>query len=896
MTSPSWHSLAVEEVLDRLEATEDGLDGAEAARRLGRVGPNVLEISRPVPFQVILGRQLKSLVVVLLVAAAAVALLLGDRLEAAAIGTVLLLNTGIGAWTEWRARQAMDALRRMEVQSALAMRDGQPLRVDARILVPGDLILVEAGDAIPADARLVSEAELRVNEAPLTGESLPVDKQIHPVEDPHGSRVPLADRASMLYKGTLAVSGRGRAVVTGTGAETEVGRVTRLVQEVEPGPTPLERRLDVLGRRLVWLTLAIGVLIIGLGILRGGELWLMVETGLALAIAAVPEGLPAVATITLAVGMRRMARRNALVRRLPAVETLGSATVICTDKTGTLTAGEMTARRIWVAGTEVEVTGVGYEPAGAFFVGSKETPAEAVPGLTLALRAAVLANRAAVREEDGAWEVSGDPTEAALLAMAAKAGVDRDEELALRPEVADVPFSSERRWMATFNREADGSVTAFVKGAPGRLVELASHRLSAAGEAVPMDDAARGDLLRMNRRFAGSGLRVLALGVGRLRAGEQPGESAPEGMTLVAMVGLMDPPAHGVREAISRFHGAGVRTVMITGDQPLTGEVVARDLGVLEPGLSGVMTGHDFGALPESERVATLEDMAVFSRVNPEQKLHIVEAFQHRGDVVGMLGDGVNDAAALRKSDIGVAMGRRGTDVARETADVVLLDDRFDTIAVAVEEGRVVFANIRKSVFYLFSCILAEMLVLPLAGLGGLPLPLLPLQLLWLNLVTDVFPALSLAMEPAEPGTMKEPPRGPGDEIVSRAYLTEIAAYAAVITLLTLGVFVWDLGRGAPTGHAVTLAFMTLALSQILHVFNARSRFPVLGTSRLWSNPWVLGAVVVTLGLQLAAANIPLLARVLHTVPMTATEWAIVFGASLLPLLGGQAAKRILPR
>jgi Ca2+-transporting ATPase len=735
-------------------------------------------------------------------------------------------------------------------------------------------------------------------EAPLTGEPFPVAKGSEPAD----ADAPLAERSSMVWKGTLISSGDALAVVTATGTSTELGRISELVQETESERTPLEERLDRLGRRLVGLTLAIAVVVAGVGVLRGGSLWLMVETGLALAIAAVPEGLPVVATVTLAVGMRRMARRRALVRRLPAVETLGSATLVCTDKTGTLTTGEMTVTTLYVCGEgggrRVEVTGSGYEPEGRFHVAGDERAPEGIPGLRLLLETAALANRAAIHEAEDGRRAVGDPTEAALLVAAEKAGIRRQEVVAHQPEVAELPFSSERMLMATFHRAPSCGI-AHVKGAPGRLIELAGSAWSEDGPR-PLDPAGREALRAVNRELAADGLRVLAVGRKELapdRAeGGPPDESSLEGLTLLGFVGISDPPAPRVAETIGRLHRAGLRTVMLTGDQRVTARAVAGELGILREG-GTVIDGRELARLDEAGIDRRLQDAAAFSRVSPADKLRIVEGFRRRGEIVAMLGDGVNDAPALRRADIGLAMGGRGTDLARETADLVLVDDRFETVAAAVEEGRVIFDNIRKFIFYLFSCNLAEVLVLFTSVLAGLPLPLLPLQILWLNLVTDVFPALALALEPPEPDVMERPPRDPKAAILSRPFLTLLGGYGLLLAGLTIGVFAWAAsGPDADLARARTLAFMTLALTQLAHVFNARSPRPVLWSRRLLANRWVWGAVALTIALQLAVVYLPALARLFDTRPLSWSDWLVVVGASGVTLVLGQLAKLRRPR
>ena len=857
----SWHTLTPEQTLALLESDPGGLTSAEAERRLEKFGPNRLERVEPVAAWRILVAQFASLVVLLLAAAAAVALALGDVLEAVAIGGVLAINTSIGFVVELQARRAMDALLRYEVPLATVLRDGRAQRIPSDRLVPGDVIALEEGDAVPADARLLEAVELRAIEAPLTGESIPVDKTPVALDDPE---TVLAERAPMLYTGTEVVTGRANAVVVHTGDETEIGRIGALIARVESGKTPLEQRLDALGRRLVWLTLGVAALVTMLGVLRGAPLGLMIETGIALAIAAVPEGLPVVATIALAVGLRRMARREALVRRLVAVEALGAVTVVCTDKTGTLTAGEMTAVEVVTATRALRVTGSGYRVEGHFEEGGRTVDVAEMADVTGLLEAAALTSRATL-DPDGGLPV-GDPTDAALSVLAEKGGISAEELRARLPEVEEVPFSSERRSSATVHEDEHGRWV-MMKGAPSVLLDRS--QLSA---------ESREAFQAHNAEMAAAGLRVIGLARG--------GTGVPEQLTMLGLVGILDPPAEGVRETITTLRAAGIRTVMITGDQEATAEAVARRLDSVREGDSS-MSGRELASLSDMELADRIGTVGVLSRVSPEDKVRIVSALQHRGEIVAMIGDGVNDAAALKKADVGVAMGLRGTDVAKQTAAIVLTDDRFRTIGAAVEEGRVVYDNIRKFVFYLFSCNVAEVMVLLGAAVVGLPVPLLPLQILWLNLVTDTFPALALAMEPAEPEIMTRPPRRPDQSIMSRGFVRSIGFYASLITLVTLVAYAWAMNTG-DAGRAVTMAFMTLALAQLFHLGNARSRGPVLRPSRMLANPWALASVPLVLALQLAAVYLEPLARLLGTVPLGAGDWVVIGGLSILPGITGQ--------
>ncbi|MGE3277277.1 MAG: cation-translocating P-type ATPase [Vicinamibacterales bacterium] len=878
--SVAWYARPSDEVLRDLGSRPGGLTTGEAADRLGRSGPNVLPVTPPEPAWRILVAQFQGIVIYLLVAAAIVSAATGDPLDAAAIGVVLLLNAGIGFATELRARRAIEALSQLEPKRAVVLRDGQRHEIQARNLVPGDVVVVEAGGAVPADARVLVAHGLRVNESALTGESAPVSKDSAAVADD----AVLADRRSMLFSGTMVADGTGRAVVTATGSGTELGRIGGLVGRLAEGATPLERRLDALGSGLVWIALAVAALVVVIGALHGTPVGEMIETGLALAVAAVPEGLPAVATIALAVGVRRMARRRALVRRLPSVESLGSVTIVCSDKTGTLTAGEMTATTVWTAGRTYVISGAGYAPDGAVTLAGTTVDIEDDADLALAVRVGALAGRGDARQVGGAWTAEGDPTDVALLVLGRKLGLPRAQLLNDWPEIGEVPFSSARRLMATFHDTPSGR-TACVKGAPARVLEVCGTLRTAHG-VEPLDEARIRQVRAQNETMAAEGLRVLALACGSVT---EPSERALQGLAFVGLVGLIDPPAEGVRETITAFRDAGIRTVMITGDQRLTAEAVGRSLGLFGEGDQS-MDGREVDAADDAALAAAVPRVAAYSRVSPEGKLRIVSAVQARGEVAAVLGDGVNDAAALKKADVGVAMGGRGTDVAREAADVVLQDDNFRTIVAAVEEGRVIADNIRKFVFYLFSCNLAEVLVLLGTAVAGLPLPLTPLQILWINLVTDTFPALALALEPGEPDVMRRRPRSPAAAILSRGFLQSVAFYAALITAATLAGYTWALT--ARPQAATTVAFMTLALAQVFHLGNARSRNDVLAPRRVVANVWAVAAVFTVLALQAVAVYAPAVAATLRTVPLDAQAWLVVLGLATLPAVTGQTLKR----
>lgn len=865
--SARWHARSPGDTITALDSVIDGLTDVEASRRLVRYGPNRLAPPRPASALAILVSQLRGVIVYLLLGAVAIALLSGDRVEAAAIAAVLAINTLIGFVTELRARRAMESLVDLDVPRASVLRQGRLRVIDASDIVPGDIVELETGRQVPADGRVIAAADLELDEAPLTGESLPIAKAAGPVLP---GDTPLADRTNMVYKATTVVRGVGRAVVTATGSSTEAGRIGLLVRGVKLEPTPLERRLDALGRRLVWLTIAAAALVAGMMMAQGVALAAVTKTAIALAIAAMPEALPAVATIALAVGLHRMSRRHALIRRLPVVESLGSTTVICTDKTRTLTSGQMAVVRVWAPGADVRFS-------------SEAAASQVADPVRVVIETAALASRAQPTRMPIAQDWRGDPVDAAMVEAARGLEIDRRDWLDRHDAVGLIPFSTERRFLAMHFR-LNGATIAMVKGAPSAVLHRC-RQSQGPGHTDELDDERRAELLAVNERLANDGLRVLAVARGQVADASEAGLT---GLTFLGFVGLADPPAPGVQETIAKLKSAGMRTVMLTGDQKLTAESVGRALGILDT-KERAIDGRELDARPSADLQALIAGHNAFSRITPEHKLTIVRALQDRGDIVAMLGDGVNDAAALRQADVGVAMGLRGTDVARQAASVVLLDDRFETIAAAVEEGRVIFDNIRKFIFYLFSCNAAEVLVLVTAGIAGLPLPLLPLQLLWLNMVTDTFPALALAMEPAEDNVMRRPPRQPDEAILSREFMLSIGFYSGLITAATLSAFLWGL-ETAPA-HASTLAFMTLAFAQTFHLGNARRRRPVLRPRAAIANWFAVAAVALSIGLQMMTVIVTPLAEVLHIASLDAREWIVAVALGATPAVVGQLIK-----
>jgi Ca2+-transporting ATPase len=892
MADTAWHTHSADETANGLHSdVARGLDSKEAAERLIRYGPNDLGATKQRSALTIVVHQFQSLIVGLLVAAGGVALALGEFIEATAILVVIVLNAIIGFVTEWKAARALEGLRKQAVSVARVLRDGQERQIPAEELVPGDVVLLGAGDRVPADGRVIEQARLQVDEAALTGESLPVTKSADRVADPEA---PLGDRMSMVHLGTAVSDGRARLIVTATGAQTEMGKIGTLIEGVGEHGTPLEAKLSQLSRALLVIVLVLCAVIVLVGWLRGNGLLFMVEVGISLAIAAVPEGLLAVTTMTLAVGMQRMAKMNALVRRLPAVESLGSTTVICTDKTGTLTRNEMTVRAFDVAGRRVEVTGTGYAAAGEFRVDAKKielaAPADTDGPLRLALRIGALCNDAKLEHSGDGITVLGDPTEAALIVAADKAGLDRTAMERDYPRTGEVPFSSETKRMATVHDTPEGHSVAYVKGSPAAMLEASVSVLGPSGEVTPLTEEARTQRRATNDELAGSALRVLGLAYRELPA-QHGEEDLTRELTFVGLVGMIDPLRDEARSTIEVCRTAGIRAVMITGDQQATALEIARQLG-LDRDAQGkplrAVHARELNGLDAAGWQEVVRDAAVFARVSPEDKLQIVDALQRMGHVVAMTGDGVNDAPALRKADIGIAMGIRGTEVAKESAAMVITDDNFSTIVGAVEQGRIIVHNILRFLHYLFSCNFAEILTVFTAIMIGWPLPLGVLQILWLNLVTDIFPAMALALEPSAPDVMKRPPRDPHEPLMTRRFGWLIAWQGLLLSGCTLATFAtgmhWYGAEGSGLRHAVTIAFMTLALAQTFHAFNARSRTRSAFTSRLFTNGWLWGATLICVLLQLAAVSVPLLRDVLHTVPLGAADWGLIAAGSVAPV------------
>jgi Ca2+-transporting ATPase len=891
-TTIAWHSAPADEALDRLQSSRSGLSGEQAQQRLQAAGPNELQAAARVSPWALLAAQFKNVLIVILLVATLLSALLGHAVESVAITVIVVFAVALGFVQEFRAERALESLREMAAPRATVIRDGDEIDLPARDVVPGDVLVLAAGNRVAADGRLLSSVNLKTQEAALTGESTSISKHADTVHDADAA---IGDRRNMVYAGTTVSYGRGLAVVVATARQTEVGRIAQMLLDVKTTRTPLQANLDKLGRSLARAALLVVLLIVLLGIARGQPLVEMLVFGIALAVAVVPEALPAVVTISLALGVQRLARRRALMRRLPAAETLGSTSVICTDKTGTLTRDEMTVRRLYVAGQFVDVSGSGYVPEGEFHTAgvclevagqTRDALGQQVHDLLLggALASDARLARDAARNS---WQIKGDPTEGALLVAAAKAGLRKPDLDAGLPRVHEIPFSSEAKRMTTLHTGPDG-VVAFAKGAPEVLLAACSAEQTPAG-AVPLDAPARARILAAAQRMAGDALRVLAVATRR----DAALDSCERDMTLLGLVGMFDPPRDEARAAIETCRAAGIRVVMITGDHPLTAEAIARDLGLLDRGR--VVTGAELGRLDAAALEHEVEQIDVFARVSPSDKMRVVEALQKRGHVVAMTGDGVNDAPALKKADIGIAMGVTGTDVARESAAMTLTDDNFASIVAAVEEGRGIFGNIKKYLMFLLSSNVGEIGLMAGTALLGMPLPLTAVQILYVNLATDGLPALALAVDPPEEDLMRRPPRNPHAGIFGPRVVALMLVGGAWSMLANIGLFTWALHSGRPLAQAMSMTFVSLVLIQFMKAYCYRSdHLSVL--RRPFANRWLNLAVAWEVMLLALILYLPVLQVPFATFPLSPVDWAIVLGVAttVLPVL--DAAKAVLRR
>ena len=926
-TQKAWHTMTASEAADALEMDlQKGLTAVQVNERRERFGTNELREAPGRSFWRMLLDQFNQFLVLILIVAAIISAIIGwtefnqtgdttEFIDAIAIMTIVILNAILGVVQEGRAEEALAALKKMASPNARVLRDGYTQTVPSRELVPGDIVILETGNYVPADVRLVESVNLRIEEASLTGESVSVGKDAH---DALKAEAVLGDRHNMAFMSTLITYGRGQGLVIGTAMDTEIGKIAEMIQSYEEEPTPLQVKLDQLGKTLGIITLVICGLVGVLGVVRDTQLGILFNQGfgayvgleetvpkliemfmvaVSLAIAAVPEGLPAVVTIALALGMQEMVRRNALIRKLPAVETLGSATAICSDKTGTLTQNEMTAVQMYVDRSLLTITGEGYKPEGEFLDSGDVVGLGGYPGMRLLLRAGLLCNDAHLEEisegEQSQWRIAGDPTEGAFVVAAAKAGYWQNSLGEEYPRIAEIPFDSERKRMTTFHPDPRyGDYVAYMKGAPDVVLGLCEQVLED-GIMRPLTNERRRNILEENAALAANALRVLGVAFRPLKSvpdNPQP-EDSETGFTFIGLLGMIDPARPEVAPAISTARKAYIETVMITGDYLNTARAIGKEIGLLEDG-DRALTGAELDQMDDEEFDAIVEDVALYARVSPQHKVKIVDALKARGHVVAMTGDGVNDAPALKRSSIGVAMGITGTDVSKETADMVLTDDNYASIVSAIEQGRVIYSNIRKFVYYLLSCNMAEIAILLIAMIAGAPLPLLPIQLLVLNLLTDGLPALALGVETGDPDIMDQPPRPVKEPIINREMVTGIAVQTVAISIAVLAAF--QIGLESGEAHGRTMAFATLSISELLRAYTSRSERYSLWSIGFFTNKWMQWAVLSSMVVLIAIIYVPFLDPIFGTTFLTGEDWLVMLPLILIPSVAAELNKWVL--
>lgn len=902
MEGKTWHQLDVARLAEALGTDpRSGLAPEEAAKRLAEVGANELQENQGESPLKLLLHQFKDFMVLVLVGAVVISGLLGEMLDALTIIAIILINGILGFFQEYRAERSLRALKELSAPSAKVIRGGEQMTVPARSLVPGDLVLLESGDRIPADLRFIDCQQFAVDEAALTGESVPVVKEAGPLKE---ADLPLGDRKNCGFLGTMATRGTAKGLVTTTGMATEMGKIADMIQRTEEAETPLQRRLEQLGKILIIVAILLTLMVVAAGVLHGQPLYDMFLAGVSLAVAAIPEGLPAIVTIALALGVQRMIRRRAIVRKLPSVETLGCATVICSDKTGTLTQNQMTVTRLWIGGRRIEVSGEGYDPSGGLKESGKPVETKGDASIRRLAQVAALCNNAELvrlkkdeepkkrkpgkegeEPEEGDWTVKGDPTEGALLVLAAKTGYHRSALEALYRREKEFPFDPERKRMSVLVSHQGGRLI-LTKGAPDLLVEHCDYVLWG-DQVTPFTPSLRHKVLQAGEAMAKDALRVLGFAYRDLQPQEacDTNEQAERGLIFAGLTGMIDPPRKEVRESIVKCRQAGIKTVMITGDHGLTAEAIARSIGIMQKD-GRVVTGTELSVMSDEDLQRIADEVQVYARVSPEHKLRIVQALQRNGHVVAMTGDGVNDAPAVKAADIGIAMGITGTDVTKEASALVLADDNFATIVAAVEEGRGIYENIRKFIRYLLASNVGEILTMFLAMMAGLPLPLVPIQILWVNLVTDGLPAMALGVDQSESDVMRQKPRSARENIFARRLGWKIISRGLLIGLCTLGAFVIALrdgsGDAASLVHAQTVAFATLVMAQLIHVFDCRSSRSIFHR-RLLENKYLVLAVLSSLALMLAVLYLEPLQPIFKTVPLDLRDWALVMVAAGIP-------------
>lgn len=891
-----WYQMTPEEAVGKLEGdSRKGLSQEEAERRLSEHGANELKEEEKKPLAKKLAEQFLDPMIIILLIAAVISGVVGEAVDSVIILIIVIVNALLSIFQEGKAEEAIAALKKMSSPTVKVIRDGASKEINSADVVPGDLVVLETGDIVPADLRLLESSNLKIDESSLTGESVAVEKH---AEEELTEEVGIGDRLNVAYSASIVTYGRGKGIVTSTGEDTEIGKIATSLSTMEDEQTPLQKKLAGLSKTLGILVVVVCAVVFLVGKFYGHETLSMFMTSVSLAVAAIPEGLPAIVTIVLSMGMGNMAKRNAIVKRLLAVETLGTTTYICSDKTGTLTQNEMTVTHVYVDGKVLEVSGSGYAPKGEVSLDGKAVTFDDVHGLKTLSTIATLANDADLTEENGTYGILGDPTEGALITFSGKQGIDEKKLEEEFPRVEEIPFDSERKMMSTFHKNYfENKVSSFTKGAPDVVLSRCKYFLKD-GEVVELTEKDREEISEQNNSFAKNALRVLAYAYRNYDniPSEISSETIEKDMVFVGLTGMIDPARPEVKEAIKECRSAGIVPVMITGDYLLTAKAIAQELGILEEGDHAMMGEELNGKSPEEIR-EIVKTTRVFARVSPQNKVQIVTALRENGEITAMTGDGVNDAPAIKKADIGIAMGITGTDVAKNTADVILTDDNFATIVNAVEEGRIIYANIKKFVTFLLSCNIGEVLVVFLSILLNLPTPFLPIQLLWLNLVTDSFPALALGVEKGEEETMLEPPRDPKEPILDRKVTITLIIQSLAITAATLGVYYYALATHGATGDGLvysrTMAFSTLVFSELFRSFSSRSIDDTLFKMGFFTNKRLNQAVLLSLALVLVVLYVPALEALFHMTDLGFTDWVIVLISALIPLVIGEIQKMI---
>ncbi len=888
-----WYQKKQEELFSELNTSiETGLSSSEVEKRLTEYGHNELKEEEKKSFMSKVIAQFSDFLILILIAAAAISIAVGEVKDAIVILSIVVVNAFLGIYQEGKAEKSLEALKKMASPNAKVIRNGHTEIVPSNTLVPGDIVIIETGDIIPADLRLIESSNLKIEEASLTGESVPVEKDSRVS---FSEEVSLGDRANMAYMSTIVNYGRGKAVVTGTGHNTEIGKIATIIQTYEDELTPLQKKLNQLGKLLGTLTIVVCVLVFAIGMLQGRGMLEMFMTAISLAVAAIPEGLPAIVTIVLSIGMNKMVERNAIVKKLLAVETLGSTSVICSDKTGTLTQNEMTVTKVYTDDKIIDVTGGGYDPVGEFIVDGEKIDSKSLGNFETLLSAAILVNDAQIEKTNEGYRVLGDPTEGALVSLAGKASITRDEINAEYPRIEELPFDSDRKMMSTFHKNyIPNKIISFTKGAPDIIINRCTH-ISLNNSVVPFTEDLKKKALEANSSFAKSALRVLAFAYNEY-------DSLPEdissdkneiNMTFIGLSGMIDPPRPEAKKAIELCKHAGINTVMITGDYKETAFAIAKDLGMAETEDQAMM-GAELNKLSDEELREVVKHTKVYARVSPEHKVRIVSALKDNGDITAMTGDGVNDALALKKADIGVSMGITGTDVAKNTAEMILTDDNFASIVSAVEEGRIIFSNIKKFVFFLLSCNIGEVLLVFVSILLNWEVPLLPIQLLWLNLVTDSFPALALGVEKGEPDIMDQKPRDPNEPIIDRNMMTSIIFQSIAVAAGSLLAYYWGMQRYPDSlTHARTITFATLITAELLRAHSSRSQKFSLRKIGFFTNKTMLLATGFAFLLLVVVLYVPFMQDIFYTFPLGILDWEIVLSFAFIPLLVGEVVKLI---